>query len=205
MSGDIVTVNDAQLTAEAVAVKDGRSGGRHAPTSKAHTGAATTVVDLRGAHARAGFSDAHAHVPALWGPGRGANSVAAPDGKADTIDDPSRHCRSSAKGPRRRADRLIFGMGDDALLGRHPTRDDLTRCRRTFRPSRCTSRGTSAPEQRGAREGRHHGGKLPDPEGGVIRRRPGSREPNGVLEELASFPVMIAAISPPNAGEANDY
>ncbi|MBM3855536.1 MAG: amidohydrolase family protein, partial [Verrucomicrobia bacterium] len=34
-----------------------------------------------------------------------------------------------------------------------------------------------------------------DPEGGIIRRRPGTREPNGVLEELASIPVMIPAIN----------
>ena len=30
-----------------------------------------------------------------------------------------------------------------------------------------------------------------DPEGGIIRRRAGTRVPNGVLEELASIPVML--------------
>lgn len=40
-----------------------------------------------------------------------------------------------------------------------------------------------------------------DPEGGIIRRRPGTQEPNGVLEELASIPVMIPAI---NAQEPED-
>jgi predicted amidohydrolase YtcJ len=35
-----------------------------------------------------------------------------------------------------------------------------------------------------------------DPEGGIIRRRPGSREPNGVLEELASIPHTFTVITP---------
>jgi hypothetical protein len=43
-----------------------------------------------------------------------------------------------------------------------------------------------------------------DPAGGVIRRREGGSEPNGVLEELASIPVMISAISP-RTPEHKDY
>jgi hypothetical protein len=35
-----------------------------------------------------------------------------------------------------------------------------------------------------------------DPVGGIIRRRSGSNEPNGVLEELAAIPVMMANIAP---------
>ncbi len=44
-----------------------------------------------------------------------------------------------------------------------------------------------------------------DPEGGVIRRRPGSREPNGVLEGAAHFPVMVPAISPSTLEDADYY
>ena len=36
----------------------------------------------------------------------------------------------------------------------------------------------------------HFDRTTPDPSGGVIRRRPGSREPNGVLEEHAAFAIM---------------
>ena len=38
--------------------------------------------------------------------------------------------------------------------------------------------------------------ETPDPEGGIIRRRPGSNEPNGVLEELAAIPAMVKVLTP---------
>ena len=46
---------------------------------------------------------------------------------------------------------------------------------------------------------------TPDPEGGVIRRMPGSNEPNGVLEELAAIPIMIKNISPVEPELADYY
>ena len=45
---------------------------------------------------------------------------------------------------------------------------------------------------------------MPDPAGSVIRRRAGMQEPNGVLEELASIPAMITAIST-RTPEDKDY
>ena len=38
-----------------------------------------------------------------------------------------------------------------------------------------------------------------NPEGGIIRRRAGSSEPNGVLEELAAIPIMMANLAPKSA------
>jgi hypothetical protein len=62
---DIVTVNDAQPIAEAVAVavKDGKIlvVGTRAEVETAHKGAATNVVDLRGRTLTPGFVDGHAH------------------------------------------------------------------------------------------------------------------------------------------------
>ena len=61
--GDIVTVNDAQPTAEALAVKDGKilAVGAKADIEKAHRGATTQVVDLGGKTLLPGFLDAHSH------------------------------------------------------------------------------------------------------------------------------------------------
>ena len=63
VGGPIVTVNDAQPDAEALAVKDGKilAVGTRAEVEKAHKGASTQVVDLGGKTLAPGFVDGHAH------------------------------------------------------------------------------------------------------------------------------------------------
>jgi len=205
--GNVVTVNDAQPTAEAVAVKDGKilAVGSRADVEGAHKGAATRVVDLAGRTLVPGFFDAHAHVLGFGAQAVGANLLAAPDGKVDTIDDLVAALQEFAKGPDVAQTGWIFGMGyDDALLGRHPTRDDLDKVSKDVPVIAVHISGHFSALNSAALAKMGITAATPDPEGGVIRRREGSREPNGVLEELASFPVMIAAISP-TTPEANDY
>jgi hypothetical protein len=61
--GEIVTVNDKQPSAEALAVKGGKivAVGRRADVEKAHKGVNTMVVDLGGKALLPGFLDAHSH------------------------------------------------------------------------------------------------------------------------------------------------
>ena len=61
--GDIVTVNEARPTAEALAVKEGKilAVGARAGIEKAHKGATTKVVDLARKTLLPGFLDAHSH------------------------------------------------------------------------------------------------------------------------------------------------
>ena len=61
--GDIVTVNDRQPSAEALAVKGGKivAVGSRADVEKAHKGADTKVVDLGGKALLPAFLDAHSH------------------------------------------------------------------------------------------------------------------------------------------------
>src|SRR5271165_1613173 len=61
--GNIITVNDAQPSAEAVAVKDGKilMVGSTAQVNKAHKGTTTQVVDLAGKTLVPGFLDPHSH------------------------------------------------------------------------------------------------------------------------------------------------
>jgi predicted amidohydrolase YtcJ len=63
VAGDIVTINDAQPTAEALAVKDGRilAVGTRAEVESAHADEATKVVDLAGKTLLPGFLDTHGH------------------------------------------------------------------------------------------------------------------------------------------------
>ncbi|MCE2838511.1 MAG: hypothetical protein LW834_16420 [Cyanobium sp. 49614_E6] len=61
--GEIVTINDKQPSAEALAVKGGKivAVGSRAAVEKAHKGANTLVVDLAGKALLPGFIDAHSH------------------------------------------------------------------------------------------------------------------------------------------------
>jgi predicted amidohydrolase YtcJ len=205
--GDIVTVNDAQPVAEAVAVKDGRilAVGQRADIEKAHKGPATRNVDLAGRTLSPGFIDGHSHMLGFGAQSVGANLLAAPDGTVNTIDELVVRLQEFAKGPDVGRTGWIFGVGyDDTLLGRHPTRDDLDKVSKDVPVIAVHISGHfSAMNSAGlAKVGLTADSK--DPEGGIIRRRDGSREPNGVLEEMASFPYMIPAVNPTRP-EDKDY
>ncbi|HQQ78506.1 MAG TPA: amidohydrolase [Thermoanaerobaculia bacterium] len=196
--GPIVTVNDAQPTAEVLAVKDGKilAVGTKAGIEKVHKGAATKAVDLAGKTLAPGFVDGHAHFLGFGSQAVGANLLAPPDGTVNTVDDVVAKLQEFAKGPDVGRTGWIFGLGyDDALLGRHPTRDDLDKVSKDVPVIAVHISGHfSAMNSAGlAKVG--YTAATKDPEGGVIRRRPGSKEPNGVLEELASIPKMIPAIN----------
>ena len=82
--GDIVTVNDAQPTGEAPAVKDGKilAVGTRADLERSYQGPATKVVDLGGKTVVPGFVDGHSHfTDSLAAAGR-ANVSAPPVGPA---------------------------------------------------------------------------------------------------------------------------
>jgi hypothetical protein len=63
VGGDIVTVNDAQPTAEALAVKDGRivGVGTRSEIESTYNGDTTTLVELAGKTLLPGFIDPHSH------------------------------------------------------------------------------------------------------------------------------------------------
>jgi len=128
--GPIVTVNDAQPTAESLAVKNGKilALGSRAEIEQAHKSTATKMIDLGGRTLAPGFVDGHVHFLGLGAQAVGANLLAPPDGRVNTIDDLVAKLEEFAKGPDAERTGWIFGMGyDDALLGRHPNRDDLDR------------------------------------------------------------------------------
>ena len=84
--GDIVTVNDAQPTAEAVAVKDGRilAVGSRADVESAYKGQSTRVVDLAGRTLTPGFVDPHSHFAMALDMADQVNASAPPVGPAST-------------------------------------------------------------------------------------------------------------------------
>ena len=61
--GNIITVNDAQPTVEAIAIKDGKilAVGKRQDIESANKGTKTIVVDLAGKTLLPGFLDPHSH------------------------------------------------------------------------------------------------------------------------------------------------
>ncbi|MGE5198391.1 MAG: amidohydrolase family protein, partial [Rhodospirillaceae bacterium] len=203
----IVTVNDAQPTAEAVAVKGGKilAVGPTADVERAHKGTQTTFVNLGGKTLAPGFVDGHAHFLGFGAQAVGANLLAPPDGDVKTVDDLVAKLQAFAKGPDVQRTGWIFGIGyDDALLGRHPNRDDLDRVSMDVPVIAVHISGHFSAVNSAALRRAGYTASTKDPEGGVIRRRPGSREPLGVNEENAHFVYLFGAINPGKA-EDKDY
>ena len=186
VNGTIVTVNDAQPQAEAVAVKGGTilAVGTRAQI-EAHKGPATVVQDLGGKTMLPGFIDAHGHLSLVGLQAVVANLLPPPDGSNDSIagvqdalrkwaDDLAR--AEGLRGhPRPRVRRFAAEGAAPPHAGRHgPGLDGPARLRDP--PVFAHGRG----EQQGAGPCRHHGRhtrsarRAHPPAGGVERARRGA-------------------------------
>lgn len=155
--------------------------------------------DLKGKTLLPGFVDAHAHFYAFGVQAIGANLLAAPDGNVQNIDDLISTLKEWAKGDDINRTGWIYGVGyDDATLkeGRHPTKDDLDKVSTTI-PIMIThiSGHLSVLNSAGLKKVGITA-QSKNPKGGNIRRKEGSMEPNGVLEELASIPLTMKYLYP---------
>lgn len=199
LGGEIVTVNHAQPSAEGLAVKDGEivAVGSQADVLKLQ-GDGTRVVDLQGKTLVPGFVDGHSHFLGFGSQAIGANLLAPPDGTVNNIEDLVAKLKEFADGPDISRTGWIFGIGyDDAVLAerRHPTRDDLDQVSKDIPVIAVHISGHFSAMNSAGLKKIGYTSETSNPRGGVIRRRPGSDEPNGVLEELASIPHMIPAIN----------
>ena len=158
VGGPIVTINDAQPTAEAVLVRAGKivAVGTRAEVEKQAQGTIATV-DLQGKALLPGFVDPHGHVVLVGLQALGANLLPAPDGDGNDIAALQRILREwmAKNGKIIERYRMIVAFGyDDSQLKeeRHPTRADLdavsTETPIMHHPSVRPFRG---PEQQGAR------------------------------------------------------
>jgi len=198
--GDIITVNDSHPTAEALAVKDGKiiAVGAEADVLK-HKGAATRVVDLGGKTLLPGFIDAHGHVFNAGLQALAANLLSRPDGTVNDITSLQQILRDWAEKYPERLARTgwIIGFGyDDAQLDeqRHPTRDDLDAVSTTAPVLAIHQSGHLAAINSKGLEVAGMTAETRNPAGGVIRRREGGSEPDGVLEEMAFFEIVFKVL-----------
>ena len=203
--GPILTMNDEAMRAEAVAESGGRivAVGSRADVMK-HRGAATQMIDLQGRALLPGFVDAHGHVVVGGVQALGANLLAPPDGEVRDIASLQQTIRDWAKANEATIARvkLMIGFGyDNAQLKelRHPTRDDLDAVSKDVPLLIVHQSGHLGVLNSKALELAAISAASTDPEGGVIRRREGSREPDGVLEETAFFLAvgkLLPAVGP---------
>jgi predicted amidohydrolase YtcJ len=189
--GPILTMNDKAMRAEAVAVANGRilAVGRRSEVMKLK-GPDTQLVDLKGRTLLPGFVDAHGHVTMGGLQALSANLLAPPDGQVTDIPGLQRTLREwmAANPVAVNEVKLIIGFGyDDAQLKeqRHPTRDDLDAVSKDVPLIAVHQSGHLSALNSKALEAVGYTAATPNPEGGIIRRREGSQEPNGVLEEVA--------------------
>jgi predicted amidohydrolase YtcJ len=155
----------------------------------------TVVTDLQGRTLLPGFIDAHGHFP-----GSGLSVVAAdvnspPIGTVLTIADIQDRLREKLEG--REAGKWLLGFGyDDTLLAenRHPTREELDAVSTEHPVYLNHVSGHMGVGNSLALAAMGINADSDDPVGGVIARKPGSREPTGLLQETAHMPVMEHAM-----------
>ncbi len=209
--GPIITIDDAHPKAEAVAVKDGKilAVGTKDDVLKTR-GNSTKMIDLSGKTMLPGFVDAHGHMFVGGIQALSANLLAPPDGTVTDIAALQKVVRDWVRGNQQAVDRiqLIFGFGyDNASLAehRHPTRDDLDKISKDIPVCLWHQSGHMVAINSKAIEICGVTADTPDPPGGVIRRRDGSDEPNGVFEETAAQPVLVKLLARTGSDGAKQF
>jgi hypothetical protein len=198
--GTIITVNDARPTAGALAVKDGKilAVGEEAEILT-FKGDATEVVNLGGKTLLPGFIDAHGHVFNVGVQAVAANLLAPPDGQVTDIASLQAALRAWAEKSPAAVARTgwIIGMGyDDSQLReqRHPTRDDLDAVSKDVPVLVVHQSGHLAVVNSKGLEDFGYSAATAEPAGGTIRRRPGSREPDGLIGGNAWWPQLFSKL-----------
>ena len=186
----IVTMDDAFAGATAVAVR----GEQIAAVGDADellplAGPETRTVELGERALVPGFIDAHGHVSFVARLIDFVNLSSPPVGPVVNMDDIVRLLSGRIAERELPPGEWLFGYGyDDSLIAenRHPTRDDLDRVSLEHPIALMHVSGHLAAVNSAALAAVGMDSSTPDPAGGVIRRRPGTDEPNGVMEETAA-------------------
>ena len=193
--GDIVTISDAQPTAEAVAVKDGLilALGSRADIEAAFKGPATVVVDLAGKTLMPSFIDPHSHYINALTVANQANVYAPPSGTGQDVDSILAAIKAFADAKSIPKGELIIAYGyDDSVMpgGRLLNRDDLDAAfpDNPVRVDHVSMHGTVLNSLALAKYG--YSAETVTPPGGVIVRKEGTNEPYGLIMETAYLPVV---------------
>ena len=184
---NIITMDNSKVTA--VAVRGDRivATGGQAEVIQLQDDS-TRLVELGDRALLPGFIDAHGHFGAVATSSALLDLSSPPVGTVEAIDDIVTAIQNWIENNNVPDGQLIYGFGyDDSLLAeqRHPNRDDLDRAS-TSHPIviRHVSGHLNAANSLALAQSEITAESQPPP-GGVIRRRSGSDEPIGVMEETA--------------------
>jgi len=197
--GDIITVDPANPSPQAVAVKDGRivAVGSRKAVEKTWRGPKTQMTDLAGKTLMPGFIDPHSHVAqqvARWGV---PTLSPPPVGDVTSIADIVVKLKAYIADNRIPAGTPILAMGyDDSLLkeGHHPTAAELDPISSEHPIALLHQSGHLGAVNTAMLALMGYTKATPNPMGGVIRRT-AQGDPDGVLEELALMPLL--RLTPP--------
>ena len=191
----IVTMDDALAGANAVAVRgDTIVAVGDADELLALQGPQTRTIELGERALVPGFIDAHGHVAFVARLIDFVNLSSPPVGPVEKMDDIVRLLRERIAEREVPAGEWVFGYGyDDSLIAenRHPTRDDLDGASTDHPIALMHVSGHLAAVNSAALTAVGIDSDTVDPPGGVIRRRPNTNEPNGVMEETAAVPFTL--------------
>jgi len=151
-------------------------------------GGYTRVIELGDQALLPGFIDAHGHFGAVAVYSALLDLSSPPVGEMESIDDIVAAIRDWINDNDLPEGALVYGYGyDDSLLAerRHPNRDDLDKASVSHPIVLRHVSGHLAASNSVTLENYQINSSTPDPAGGVIRRRMGSDEPDGVMEETA--------------------
>ena len=169
-------------------------------------GEGTRVIELGERALLPGFIDAHGHFAGVARYLDMLDLSSPPVGDVTSVDDIVRKLQRRIENRNIPPGELVYGYGyDDSLLAelRHPDRDDLDRASSDHPivirhvSGHLLAANSMALLEAGV------GANTADPAGGIIRRRPGSDEPDGVMEETAMqfFPGTGELLTPQRQSE----
>jgi predicted amidohydrolase YtcJ len=194
IGGDIVTIDDKQPSAEALAVKDGKIifVGSKADADKVKV-EATKVFDLGGKTLMPSFIDAHSHYINSLSVANQAKLYAPPAGPGKDVESIVAELKKFAAERKIPKDEEIIGYGyDDTAMpnGRLLNRDDLDAAfpDNPVQVGHVSMHGAVMNSLALKKYG--FSAKTKTPPGGVIVRKPGTKEPYGLIMETAYLPVF---------------
>jgi predicted amidohydrolase YtcJ len=199
--GDIITIDDANPSAQALAVGGGRitAVGSREDVLAAARGPATRMVDLDGATLLPGFLDPHSHYINSLTVANQVNVFAPPAGPGADVGAIVRALKAFRESQRIPAGEMIVAYGyDDTLMpgGRTLHKEDLDADfpdnpvlvgRVSMHGAVLNSAAMRMFDITAATE---------TPPGGVIVRKEGSTEPDGLVMETAFLPIFAAMPKP---------
>lgn len=205
--GDILTLaGETPSYVEALAVRDGKivAAGSQSEARKA-AGPGARTVDLKGGVLLPGFIDSHSHILTYADSLTQANLTPPPVGGVTSIPDILAELKRLKDSLKAGPGVLLVGQGyDPDFLAekRHPTAADLDAVFPDNPVILMHASGHMLVANTAAIRKAGVSAATPDPEGGAILRKPGSREPEGLFQETAMHP-FIPQVQAPRPQEQN--